>query len=401
MSNATYRETYQPYAQDAARAAGIPEDLFLALITQESGWNPSAESPAGALGIAQFMPGTAADYGIDPLNPIQSLYAAAEYLKRSAQHFGVSPLQYDASGAPSGSWKSNSDGWAKVIASYNAGIGGVENAIKQGVKPTGSFIGDLTLGAVGDMTGFQGEGAWKSHLPDETQSFIDIILGTGPGGMDFQSRAAAAEASATSTQRPTTSPVGSGRVAMPNAEDYWTQDFNGNWVFDSATYNNDLMTAKQLQDYGRNQRLGMLSGFFQDTLAQIDLELQLGQMDLAKATEEIRTRLDTFQTVTNALPELLKYAIPNSGFAPGREPGGFWEERGLPSSQPQTIKYNPFQEAAAINSFASSRLDQVPGVTTQLPQSPYANEIENDAMAILEAMRSVGSSINSALTGGQ
>jgi hypothetical protein len=68
----------QAYAVQAAENASVPPSLFLWQIGQESSWNASAQN-GNATGIAQFMPGTAAQFGIDPTNPYQSLTAAAQY----------------------------------------------------------------------------------------------------------------------------------------------------------------------------------------------------------------------------------------------------------------------------------------------------------------------------------
>lgn len=55
--------------------------LLHALITVESGYNPQAVSPKGAIGLMQLMPGTARRYGIqDPWDPQQNLQAGARYL---------------------------------------------------------------------------------------------------------------------------------------------------------------------------------------------------------------------------------------------------------------------------------------------------------------------------------
>lgn len=95
---------YAGLVAQAAKQHGVPERLLSALIQQESGWNPKAKSPAGALGIAQFMPGTAKGFGIDPLDPNQAIPAAALYLKRSFEKFGS---------------------WDLALAAYNAGGGAV------------------------------------------------------------------------------------------------------------------------------------------------------------------------------------------------------------------------------------------------------------------------------------
>lgn len=60
---------YWEAIEAAAAHSGISTDVLAAQIQQESGWNPNAQSPAGAQGIAQFMPGTAAQYGLDPFDP--------------------------------------------------------------------------------------------------------------------------------------------------------------------------------------------------------------------------------------------------------------------------------------------------------------------------------------------
>lgn len=65
--------------------------LFQALVKQESGFNPRAISPKGAIGYAQLMPGTAARLGVDPHDPAQNLDGGARYLLAQLQAFG-SPM---------------------------------------------------------------------------------------------------------------------------------------------------------------------------------------------------------------------------------------------------------------------------------------------------------------------
>lgn len=68
---------YRAIAAAAARKYGVPVDVFLAQIQQESGFNPAARSGAGAQGIAQFMPATARQYGVNTADPVSSLQGAA------------------------------------------------------------------------------------------------------------------------------------------------------------------------------------------------------------------------------------------------------------------------------------------------------------------------------------
>ena len=99
-----YSGPYLAMAREAARRHNVPEDLFLRLVQQESGWNPGAVSPKGALGLAQLMPGTAALLGVDPNDPGQNLAGGARYLR----------AQYDTFGT-----------WPLALAAYNAGPGAV------------------------------------------------------------------------------------------------------------------------------------------------------------------------------------------------------------------------------------------------------------------------------------
>jgi hypothetical protein len=73
--------TLQAYAVTQAQYYGVPQQLFLDVISAESSWNPRAYNPLyGAAGIAQFIPDTAKQYGVDVYNPYSSLTGAARYL---------------------------------------------------------------------------------------------------------------------------------------------------------------------------------------------------------------------------------------------------------------------------------------------------------------------------------
>ena len=80
--------------KSAARANGLPVEFFVRLIWRESRFRPTAVGPSTrsgkhALGIAQFMPATAAERNLlDPLNPIEALPKAAEFLKDLRGQFG-------------------------------------------------------------------------------------------------------------------------------------------------------------------------------------------------------------------------------------------------------------------------------------------------------------------------
>ena len=100
-----YSGPYLNMARAAARKHGVPEDLFLRLIQQESGWNARAKSHKGALGLAQLVPATARGLRVDPRIPSENLDGGARYLRQ----------QYDR-------FRS----WRLALVAYNAGPGAVE-----------------------------------------------------------------------------------------------------------------------------------------------------------------------------------------------------------------------------------------------------------------------------------
>ena len=72
-----------------AAANNLPVRFFANLIEQESSFNPHVVSSKGAQGIAQFMPGTAAEQGlINPFDPIQAISASAKFLANLIARFG-------------------------------------------------------------------------------------------------------------------------------------------------------------------------------------------------------------------------------------------------------------------------------------------------------------------------
>lgn len=95
-----YRGPYLDMARSAAQRHGIPEELFLRLVHQESRFNKDAKSHKGALGLAQLMPETAQRLGVDPLDPYQNLDGGARYLAQQFKAFGS---------------------WRLALAAYNAG----------------------------------------------------------------------------------------------------------------------------------------------------------------------------------------------------------------------------------------------------------------------------------------
>jgi soluble lytic murein transglycosylase-like protein len=115
VSLRTYSYAAVPVKYRAAIAAAegkhsLPQNMLARLLWQESRYREdiitgTKTSPVGAAGIAQFMPGTAAEMGINPLDPFASIDAAGRYLARMYGMF---------------------KDWSKALAAYNWGPGNVQ-----------------------------------------------------------------------------------------------------------------------------------------------------------------------------------------------------------------------------------------------------------------------------------
>jgi hypothetical protein len=114
----------------AARSNDVPAPFFIRLLFQESRFKPGVVSSAGAQGVAQFMPETAADMGLDnPFDPLQAIPASARLLRNLIRQFGNLGL---------------------AAAAYNAGPRRIQD-----------WLADRG----------------KNKLPEETQDYVKTITG--------------------------------------------------------------------------------------------------------------------------------------------------------------------------------------------------------------------------------
>lgn len=113
---------------------GLPPDMLNRVAYQESRYNPNARSAAGAIGLMQFMPATAGDFGINPLDPFQSIDAAGRYLSQLYAQF---------------------KSWPIALAAYNWGQGNMRKHLAK--------HGGLNV----------------ASLPDETRKYLAIASDIG------------------------------------------------------------------------------------------------------------------------------------------------------------------------------------------------------------------------------
>jgi peptidoglycan DL-endopeptidase CwlO len=105
MGQVTVPAQYVSTIEQAAQSNGIPPSLLAALLSHESRFEPTVVSSAGAEGIAQFMPSTAAGMGIDPDDPTEAINGAAQLLGSYTRQFGS---------------------YSDALAAYDAGASAVE-----------------------------------------------------------------------------------------------------------------------------------------------------------------------------------------------------------------------------------------------------------------------------------
>lgn len=108
--------TPQELITRAAVHAGLPPEIVHSVAKAESGYQPNAVSPKGAIGLMQLMPGTAAELNVDPHDPAQNAEAGAKYLRDLLLKYENDPHQV-----------------SKAVAAYNAGPGAVDKY--KGVPP--------------------------------------------------------------------------------------------------------------------------------------------------------------------------------------------------------------------------------------------------------------------------
>lgn len=143
--------SYSPAINSASQKYGVPSNILSAQIAQESGFNPNAISSTGALGIAQFMPATAASIGLkNPFDPTAAINAAAQYDAQNYAQFG---------------------NWQQALMAYNQG----PTATAQGVQyPQAQAYADSILANSGTTSSNEGATATYTTTPNGVLNSINF-----------------------------------------------------------------------------------------------------------------------------------------------------------------------------------------------------------------------------------
>ncbi len=338
MPEGTYREVYEPKVREAARSHGVPEHILVAMIAAESKFDPKAINHAsGASGIAQLMPDTARELGVDPFDPEAAIDAGARYLSQLIDHF---------------------DGDLRAaVAAYNAGPG-----------------------TVSKIYGYNRDN-WQDELPEETQTYLETVFKPqrGPGG------------GATSFKP--------GELPPPSPDDYTYYDEGPDGELmkrvDSGAYYN---AYSGWLDLTKTQTVD-LSQQLDDVMAGLSLDIEAGRLNLDKASREFDRRFTAFQEGGAQFENLLGYAVPkNALHVPGREPGGFYESQAGLSPRPASGEfYNPFEEALRI----VNQTPDLSQVQTPAAGVGSANNLFAQAQRLDQLNASMPASSTPASSGGQ
>ena len=146
-------EQYRAALLAASARYNVDPNLGASVLWQESRFNPGARNKSGAAGIAQFMPGTAAQYGIDPMDPQQAIPAMVRMLsERLMARNGNVPL---------------------ALADYNFGAGNVNRVGQDPSRfpaETRNYIAEITRQTPAVQAQVEMVRSWEKGTKDSTQA---------------------------------------------------------------------------------------------------------------------------------------------------------------------------------------------------------------------------------------
>jgi len=148
-----------------------PPAMVEALVQTESSGNPNAVSPAGAIGLFQLMPATAASLNVNPNDVSGNIQGGLTYLQQLYNQFGD---------------------WTETLEAYNEGPGALQSQLSSGITPTSSGYASGILSAAGmldstastdlsDVSADLGISSPSDGLDDLSDSMDSLSIGDVPG----------------------------------------------------------------------------------------------------------------------------------------------------------------------------------------------------------------------------
>lgn len=306
-------------AKDAATRYKLDPDRFIKQIETESGFrafdaqgNPLKATGSDATGVAQITSETAKDWGVDPTDPVASIYAAASHVKQYEDYFtkkyGVDP------------------GVAQklAVAAYHDGQGGVDKAVEsQGGGDWGALKVAAGLG-----------------LSDEGKKYVAQIFDPNAATQNWQDVATEAKKALGLGEQKTQKLDPNAPVHLPNINDpqYTIPDPNnpGQTTQDTQTWSADYLKVAQAQSLLNSTKLNPQADYFDSVIKEMTAEIAAGNLSVSKANSEMQSRLEVYKTIAAEAPKLAQYSVPaDAEYVPGREPGGFYTQMGLPPLRAQ------------------------------------------------------------------
>ena len=167
-ASASSTSAYDPIIDQAAVDYEVRPDLVRAVIQVESGFNPRARSPKGAMGLMQLMPATAAELGVrNPFNPTENIRGGVAYLRSLLDRYQDETL---------------------ALAAYNAGPTAVEkygNAVPP-YRETQQYVGKVqTITSVGPVNP-GGKILYKTVLLNENGQMVLRLSDTKPSSGPYE-----------------------------------------------------------------------------------------------------------------------------------------------------------------------------------------------------------------------
>lgn len=281
---------YQPLIDASASKYGINSPWLTRLLYQENRFKPTGTSPAGAQGIAQFMPGTATRYGVDVNNPASSIEGAAHYLSDNLKLFGGNV--------------------GLATAAYNWGEGNVQNWLKKGggvPKETQDYVSTITGSPIATWAGAGGASSRLAVTPPASGPIDPSIIARG--GVS----PAIPETPGTTINTAATAPAASG--VLPG---FGSKEASDNFI----------KSAKQL-----DQGLGFGGGEQQGQ----ERPPQMGPPPMARNVSQL---LPMSGQYSQAIQQNAATPLTWQGAAPGQNPYGVAGQQTAPLAPPYGLSIN-------------------------------------------------------------